>query len=164
MLAGYGLRRIPSMRLRIVLLTLAAVECYAGPLYWSTSTPAVSPIYQRVAAEPGALIELPFPPPDQFYRNAPYMYRSIFHWKPLVNGYSGFVPQSYRDIHRLLIIEDFQQGLVVLQARGVGLLMAHKRRLGPRLLNKIAEAESAGKLVLVEKVGTDWLYRIENEP
>src|SRR4029079_19438146 len=26
-----------------------------------------------------------------------YMYYSTFHWKPLVNGYSGFFPPSYMD-------------------------------------------------------------------
>lgn len=159
-LAALGLSRIRSARLRLALLFLAAAECYAGPLYWSFEVPAIPPIYRNVRAEPGALIELPFPPPDQFYRNAHYMYRSTSHWKPLVNGYSGFVPQSYRDMHRVLMEEDFLQGVVALGDEGVGLLMAHTSRLGPRMLRSIAEAVDAGTLVPVEESGSDRLYRI----
>ena len=40
----------------------------------------------------GAVAEFPFYPPAAIFRNAPYVLNSTAHWKPLVNGYSGFVP------------------------------------------------------------------------
>ena len=35
-------------------------------------------------------------PADRFDENLPYMYFSMSHWAPMVNGYSGFNPPSYR--------------------------------------------------------------------
>jgi hypothetical protein len=145
------------------LLVLAAVECYAGPLYWSMEVPRLPPIYESPALsdQPGALVELPLPPPQRFHENARYVYRSIFHRKPLVNGYSGFVPSSYRQAHRLLMEGDFGVGLAALENEGVKWLLAHTARLGPRVRKRIAEAESRTQLVLVDENGPDRLYRIQ---
>ena len=35
-------------------------------------------------------------PADRFTENLPYMYFSIWHWRPMVNGYSGFIPGVVR--------------------------------------------------------------------
>jgi hypothetical protein len=49
-----------------------------------------------LAREPGAIVaEAPFPIPQQWFLNAPYMVNSTRHWQPLLNGYSGFRPPSY---------------------------------------------------------------------
>ncbi len=161
-LAGTGLSRIASRRWRWGLLLVAAAECFAGPLPLALSAPEVPAIYQHLASidEPGALVELPLPDPDRFQDNAVYVFRSIFHWRPLVNGYSGFVPESYREAHRLLSQEDFGQALARLKAKGVGLLLAHSSRLGPRLLRGLAEAEESGRLVALFEEDGDRLYRI----
>ena len=57
----------------------------------------VPPVYKLLASRPpGVVAEFPMarvntlPGPDPKYQ-----YLSIFHWKPLVNGYSGFYPASY---------------------------------------------------------------------
>jgi hypothetical protein len=45
---------------------------------------------------PAVLFEFPVhPQPQRFEENLPYMYFSIWHWTPMVNGYSGFNPPSY---------------------------------------------------------------------
>jgi hypothetical protein len=57
--------------------------------------PARAPvIYREVArqAPSGVLVELPLGSPDYDLRA---MYYSIAHWRPLVNGYSGFYPAHY---------------------------------------------------------------------
>ena len=42
------------------------------------------------------LFEYPVhPQPERFAENLPYMYFSIWHWRPMVNGYSGFNPRGY---------------------------------------------------------------------
>ena len=43
----------------------------------------------------GAVAELPFPIPPQWFLNTPYMVNSTAHFRPLLNGYSGFRPPSY---------------------------------------------------------------------
>lgn len=54
-------------------------------------------IYGTLGPASGALLfEYPIrPDPNWLEPNIPYMYFSIWHWTPMVNGYSGFRPQSY---------------------------------------------------------------------
>ena len=51
-------------------------------------------MYEAVARQPGGavLAELPLGLPDFDLRA---MYYSTFHWRQLVNGYSGFTPAHY---------------------------------------------------------------------
>ena len=163
LLAARGVTRLSSRRLRAGLTILVAAECYAGPLPWSFDSARVPAIYASVAErkEPGALMELPLPPPDQFQLNAIYVYRSLAHFRPLVNGYSGFVPESYRDVHRRLST-DFEGALTHLERIGVGLVLVHEGRLGPRLKREVEEAHALGRLRLVRKVDSDRLYVLGN--
>ncbi|HSF19899.1 MAG TPA: hypothetical protein VLK65_30540 [Vicinamibacteria bacterium] len=164
-LAGIGLARVRTRRSRLAFLTLAAAECYAGPLPWTQEVPPLPPIYTHISTleERGALVELPLPPPERFQDNARYVYRSIFHFRPLVNGYSGFVPQSYRKAYRLLMSERFEEGLEHMARLGVRFVVAHKSRFGPRMRRQIEEAERRGKLVILQVSGPDRLYRLEGD-
>jgi len=66
----------------------------ATPAYLDPATPP-APIYDAVAAlDPAAVVvELPFGEPAYEVR---YMAASLAHGRPLVNGYSGVFPPSYR--------------------------------------------------------------------
>ena len=59
-------------------------------------------LYEFLARLPdGNVLELPLPRPDGLpFHDASYLYTSTFHWKTLVNGYSGYYPPSY--IRRLV--------------------------------------------------------------
>jgi hypothetical protein len=103
LLAGHGAARLLSLvadvRLRAVgaLLLTAAIVADAWPRYdrlpvWR-SPPA---IYASLPAARSVLFEFPVhSPADRFSENLPYMYFSMWHWRPMVNGYSGFTPPSY---------------------------------------------------------------------
>jgi hypothetical protein len=53
-------------------------------------------IYASIPTTGAVLFEFPIhAQPDRFAENLPYMYFSIWHWTPMVNGYSGFNPRSY---------------------------------------------------------------------
>jgi PA14 domain len=102
-LAGYGVallrRRLAQLWLRFVVAGIAvgavAVEPLAAPITYEVFH-GIRPIYDLVRAEPDAVVvELPFPPPENLYRNAQYLLNSTVHWKPMLNGYSGFAPPSY---------------------------------------------------------------------
>ncbi|BCS32700.1 hypothetical protein TBR22_A19220 [Luteitalea sp. TBR-22] len=55
-------------------------------------------MYQALAREPNAIVaELPFPEPARVAVNAAAVQASTAHWKPLLNGYSGYTPRSYVD-------------------------------------------------------------------
>jgi hypothetical protein len=141
---------------------VAAAECFSGPLPFRTDVPELPPIYRSVIAieDDGALVELPLPPPERFQDNALYVYRSIFHRRPLVNGYSGFVPESYREAYRILMEGELTSGLERLSGSGVRYVLAHEGRLGPRKLRELGEAREKGLLVLLAESGSDRLYVI----
>ena len=57
-----------------------------------------SPIVRALAAGQGPVLELPIVDPDgSMAVQARAMYRSIYHWRPLVNGYSSYWPPGFRE-------------------------------------------------------------------
>jgi hypothetical protein len=56
-----------------------------------------SAVLQALRAASGPTIEVPLPPgqPTAAAAHAPAMYRSIFHWQPLLNGYSSYWPVDF---------------------------------------------------------------------
>jgi hypothetical protein len=103
LLAGIGAARLmswlPGTNARIVTAACltAFIVCDAWPhsdqLPVWRSPPSV---YAALPPRGSVLFEFPVhSPPDRFSENLPYMYFSIWHWRPMVNGYSGFIPRSY---------------------------------------------------------------------
>jgi hypothetical protein len=163
-LAAIGLSRIRSRGARIALIGVAAAECFAGPLPFSMEVPEAPAIYEQIQAleGDGALVVLPFPPPERFQDNALYVYRSIRGFRPLVNGYSGFVPASYREVHRSLVEGELSPAIRRLSQEGVRYLLAHRGRLGPRIRRELDEAEAMGLLIELAEVPPDRLYGIRD--
>jgi hypothetical protein len=102
--AGYGIawleRRTPSRRVAGALvagaLALVTFEAWHGPVRTTPFT-GVPPIYSLLTEpEEVMLVEVPFYPPDAVHENGPYVLNSTAHWRPVMNGHSGFTPMSYR--------------------------------------------------------------------
>jgi hypothetical protein len=105
------------------------------------------PIYALLASlPPGVVAEFPMPTtgvlpgPDAFYS-----YMSTFHWRPLVNGYSGFYPSSY--MRRLTDVQGFPdiRSIAGLRHSGVAYVIVH--------LSLYKQAESAGILAELALLG-----------
>ncbi len=110
-----------------LLAGLAALDCWR-PALSVLPAPAdggVPAVYRWLAAQPGnfAIVELPMKESDQ---EAAYMLLSGYHWKRLVNGYSGFVPGHAYLIH---VLADFPDAASVrlMHALGVRYVVAHVR-------------------------------------
>lgn len=137
-LAGFGVR---DLRLRwrgrrhwplvaAGLVILVNAEAFRAPL-WYARFQGIPKVYETLQREPGAVVvELPLPRIRQFFGNASYMLNSTSHWRPLLNGYSGFIPPSYAVSRRA--VADFPQAasLVALHALGVTHVVVHGRRFG----------------------------------
>jgi hypothetical protein len=102
-LAGLGLamalRRSPPRRAWIVaaaVILAANVESLRAPIGY-TRFNGIPAIYSLLADEPGrvVLVEVPFYPRQLYFANGPYVLNSTAHWRPLMNGYSGYIPASY---------------------------------------------------------------------
>ncbi|MFL6280737.1 MAG: hypothetical protein ACJ731_11535 [Vicinamibacterales bacterium] len=106
MLGGYGTARLLSKlaggRAQIVVLACVTAAIIADAWPQSDRLPMWrSPpgIYAALPARGSVLFEFPVhSPADRFGENLPYMYFSIWHWRPMVNGYSGFIPASYESL------------------------------------------------------------------
>jgi hypothetical protein len=76
------------------------------------------PIYETLKYTPTAVLaELPMR--DDEVGNLPYMYFSVWHWARLVNGYSGFIPESYADFHSRMLLFPDDTSIAELRRRGV---------------------------------------------
>jgi hypothetical protein len=90
-----------------VLPSMAAAmlfEYWAVPIGFRERPMSPPPVYAWLAAQPrGVVLEWPMPPPDELWAfETEYQLLSIYHWRPLVNGYSGSAPRSYLQIWRQL--------------------------------------------------------------
>ncbi|MGE4084769.1 MAG: hypothetical protein AB7H93_17345 [Vicinamibacterales bacterium] len=81
------------------LLVLAALELNTAPLTALRDAPPVPQAYRMLARLPrGPVAEFPyFSLRHDYPRHAEYMLGSTYHWQPLVNGYSDFIPPRFRD-------------------------------------------------------------------
>ena len=124
-LAGFGARRIlawrPSRVYRDVmfatLIALVMIEAWPslvlGPVWREPPE-----MYQLMKYVPNAVLaEMPMLQDET--ANIPYMYFSIWHWLPMVNGYSGFVPKPYQDLRRDIALFPAAEAVDALRTRGV---------------------------------------------
>ena len=123
--AGFGARRILGWcRSRInqraaiaVLIVLIAIDAWpALPLVPVWKEPP--PIYETLKARRDVVLA-EFPVDENPVFNTPFMYFSVWHWRPIVNGYSGYIPESYVAVIPDLM--EFPRGdsIAALRRRGV---------------------------------------------
>ena len=80
--------------------------------------------------EDGAIVaEFPLWGRQQIFLNAPYMLNSTVHWKPLVNGNSGFLPESYVEMYEDLKNFPAPSALDALRRRGITHVIVHDQAL-----------------------------------
>jgi hypothetical protein len=155
---GYGLallrRWLASSRFwnRVVsgvVLALVFLEPLAAPISY-TRFDGIRAIYKAPAAESGAIVvEMPVPPPEAQFRNAPFLLNSTLNWKPLVNGYSGFIPASY--VEHYLAMQGFpdRRALDALRAGRVTHVFVHRDQIDART------AEAIDREPSLHRIGAD---------
>ena len=76
---------------------LVNVESLRAPMTYQPFH-GIPAIYKLLADEPGPVIlaEQPFFPRWAIFQNGPYVLASTAHWRPLMNGYSGYTPDTYQ--------------------------------------------------------------------
>jgi hypothetical protein len=155
------LRRIPSRGARLALtaaaLVLVTAEALRAPLDY-TPFGVIPHVYDRLASEPDAVVaELPMWPPRSFFGNAAYMLASTRHWRPMLNGYSGFRPPSYDAVFAHLSGFPDLESLAALRGRGVTDVIVHRAMLEP---DRAASLDRIGSLQLLAEEGDIAIYRL----
>lgn len=125
-LAAWGLSLLSRGRRWVVAaaLLLVAAEYRDFPVDISRVEKNPAPVYRWLAAVrlPGAVIEWPFGTDDE----VEYEFRSTAHWKPLVNGYSGFSPPYYQELAAQFAARPIGAGIwKTMKDRGACLLIFH---------------------------------------
>jgi hypothetical protein len=139
-LAGIGLaalrRRTDASRLMTatsaVLLVLVNVEAARAPFHYRPFE-GIPGLYKMLAKEPGpvVLVEVPFYPGHAVFENAEYMLNSTAHWRPLMNGYSGYTPSSYREYADVFWYFPEPAAVDAIKAAGATHIVVHPDRFGP---------------------------------
>ena len=113
----------------IALIALVNVEAIRAPFHYSRFD-GIPNLYSLLAREPGrvVLVEQPFYPPQGIFENAEYVLNSTAHWRPLMNGYSGFMPQSYRDYAETFWFFPREHAIQAMRRAGVTHVMVHPLR------------------------------------
>jgi hypothetical protein len=115
-------------------LAIAAIaELNVIPFPWERALP-VSTNYRVLASMPRAVVvEFPFYGERvAFPLHAQYMALSTTHWMPLVNGYSDYIPQDFREAAFVLDSFPSTDTFAILEKRRVRYVGIHWDMYGPR--------------------------------
>jgi hypothetical protein len=148
-LAGFGmatlLRRARPERAGLIagaLLLAVHVEAARMPIEFSEDDyyRGVPPIFKTLdTPEPHIVAVFPFYPAEQIFRNGRYMLASTVFWKPMLNGYSGYIPARYLEhVENLGGFPD-ERSLRYLQALGVTRVLVDARSMRPDALDRIRQ-------------------------
>jgi hypothetical protein len=177
-LAGYGAAWLSRARLGRAILIVAAVTAvlegtrlpfivngaYALRDFNAPEArllrPARAPaVYREFATQPSdaVLIELPLGPPDFDLRA---MFYSIVHWRPVVNGYSGFYPPHYGRLITALseIPRHADVSIEALRSTGATHLILHQAAYRDGEGEATAEVLAAAGATELFRDGSDLLF------
>ena len=124
----------------VLAILLITAEAFRAPIR-HTEFEGIPGIYRLLAHEPGqvVLVEVPFYPPEAIFMNAEYVLNSTAHWRPLMNGYSGYTPESYREVAWPFWNFPAEGSIDAMRAAGVTHIVVHPARFeheGPDVLRK----------------------------
>ncbi|HWV93589.1 MAG TPA: hypothetical protein VNZ24_04700 [Vicinamibacterales bacterium] len=149
----------------VALVILVNAEALRAPMWYSPfeGIPSIYDVLQ--GSDHTAVLELPIYGRPGVSRNARYMVNATRHWKPLVNGYSGFVPPDYGVTVRTLNGFPDAASFEWLRSKGVTTMVLHRsdfqRRKGK---HQLALVERSPDLEPRASVGDITIYLIREQP
>ena len=170
-LAAFGLaglrRRLPARHAGLIvvaLVVLANLESLRAPFLY-TRFEGIPKIYSLLAKEPGRVVlaEVPFYPAQAVFENGAYVLNSTAHWRPLMNGYSGYVPGAYREYTATFWYFPQEHAIQAMRRAGVTHVMVHPGGFGTEAeVEKMWQAVAASPYLerLAMTPGGPALYRL----
>jgi hypothetical protein len=121
------------------------------------------PVAQWLAAQPGRapIVELPMllhTREEWFETNR--MLNGMFHWRPLLNGYRGFVPANLKELSRRLEAFPEDDTLAILNGLGVEFVILRRFEGPAGSFERLAGRARARGLVPVASFETAEVYRV----
>jgi hypothetical protein len=135
---------------------------------WLTLPTQPAQVYRWLAAQPrSVVVEVPFARADALHSisDGLYMFNSTWHWQPIVNGYSGFFPESFMAMSFVMETFPSDSSIAYLRSRHVDLLILHGSLLGPEKFGRMAADLAARPDIEMlaqfeERMGTDVVFRL----
>lgn len=126
-LAGYGVAQLETRwkarrwwpAAAGALLVLVTVEVMRAPLPLVSFNGIPRVFRQLTRPDIGAIVVYPLYQWSSFFGNARYMLYQTAHWKPMLNGYSSFAPQSY--FERAARFNNFPAPEVIAEMKSIGI-------------------------------------------
>jgi hypothetical protein len=168
-LAAYGLNRIikskpkiKKMLISCIFVSLIICESIYIPVFGETMSVGreIPAVYQWLANETGdfAIVELP----SDIWSDTKYMYYSTYHWKKLVNGYSGFFPDSYSETMMAIMSFPSNESVDILKMIGVKYVVIHTKKMDVAPWNHTNSSitDYPEEVRLRKNFGDDYVYEI----
>lgn len=157
-------RRWPHARWRpaavAAVIVLANLDALAAPIGY-VEPDRIAALDASLSGSRAVVVHIPFYPPDRLARNAPYLLESTANWQPMLNGYSGLVPDSYVEHARALAGFPDAASLAALRVAGVTHIFVHDRALRDWTDNETADAvRRSPDLTQIAREGDLTLYTL----
>jgi hypothetical protein len=152
----------------LALVLLAAAELTSAPLRQFREAEPVPEAYRALGRLPrGAVAEFPyFYERRDFPRHAEYMLGSTYHFMPLINGYSDYIPQEWRKTVVPLSSFPTRESFGILGRLNARYVVFHLRKYDRRNRERLLERLKRYETFLRPLVQQDdvWLYEIVGWP
>ena len=162
--------------LALIGLVVLDVMTAALPMYRVPTKKEFAPVYTWLKEQPGETptVEIPMAgyDPKTFKAGLQYerswlpresmrTYYSTLHWKSLLNGYSGYIPDSYYEAVKVTAGFPSLESLAWLKVKGIKYIIVHGKELDPITLQRVFDYSLRHKDMQPWKVfGRDYVYRI----
>lgn len=168
-LAAYGLSRlidskpkIKKIAISLIFILLIISESLYIPVFGGSMPVGreIPEVYLWLANESGdfAIVELP----SDLSSDTKYMYYSTYHWKKIVNGYSGFFPDNYAETMSTLMSFPSNESIDLLKWMGVKYVVIHTKEMDVSLWNHANSAtrDYLNEVRLINNFSNDYVYEI----
>ena len=174
-LAAFGWRGLMRGRPRrlaavfTVLMAAALLMEYRNRMEaWLTLPEQPAEVYRWLANQPRSVVaEVPFARADQLHsiHDGLYMFNSTWHWQPIVNGYSGFFPQTFYELDENTRSFPDDPSIAYLKSRGVNLIVVHghfmdRDQFGDMTAALLGRADVEAMAQFEESNGPDVVFRL----
>jgi hypothetical protein len=174
-LGAYGWSRLMRGRSRRV-ATIATVMMAAALLLefrttldrWLTVPDQPAQVDRWLAMQPRSVVaHVPFARADALHSiyDGLYMFSSTWHWQPIVNGYSGFFPDTFMELAEQTKSFPDEGSIRYLKQRGVDLLVIHgglmtAEEFGDMTAALLARSDIEAMAQFDERMGSDVVFRL----
>jgi hypothetical protein len=168
-LAGFGaawwLSRLQGRRTRTiagaVLIALVNLEALRAPIQYVVN-PGEPVVLKHLSVQPDAVVAyFPFhAQPGAIGGNTHYMLWSTRNWRPMLNGYSGLIPQSFYRHAECVRMFPLPESIDYLRRVGVTHVVVDAARLSEPRLARLPQARG---LTLWAADGAVRIYRLEGQ-